>query len=169
MLDKLLFTCNAVLPLILVILLGYVIKRIKLLPDEFFKAANKLCFRIRLPVLLFYNIYNVESLSDVIKYWKVILFSAIGIASLFFIGLIIALLFIKDNRQKGVVLQSAFRSNYAYIGIPLAASLATGEFASDVVGLASIVSVVSVPMFNILAIVALSILAYFILLLFTRK
>lgn len=154
MLDKLLFTCNAILPIILMIGLGYFIKRIKLLPDNFFKMANKLCFKVCLPVLLFFNIYKVQSLDSLGQNWQIIVFAVVAIVVVFMIGLLISMTTIKDPKQKGVILQCVFRSNYAIIGIALAGSLAGGS--SVPVALASVVSAVSIPLFNILAIVSLS-------------
>jgi len=155
MFEKLLFTCNAVLPIILVILLGYFLKRIKLLPEGFWKMANKLCFRVCLPALLFYNIYNVDNLQAIGENWKVIVFACIAIVVVFAIGLFTSMLAIKDKKQKGVILQCVFRSNYAIIGISLAQSLANGN--EMVAGIASVISAVSIPLFNVLAIIALSI------------
>lgn len=155
MLDKLLFTCNAVLPIILTILLGYFLKRIKLLPESFWKLANKLCFRVCLPILLFYNIYNVENIQAIGENWKVILYSCCAILVVFAIGLFTAMFAIKDRKQKGVILQCVFRSNYAIIGISLAQSLANGN--SMVSGIASVISAISIPLFNVLAIIALSV------------
>lgn len=155
MLDKLIFTCNAVLPIVLMILIGYGVKKIKLLPENFFKMANKLCFRLCLPVLLFYNIYSVDNIQAIGENWQIIVFAVVAIVVIFAIGLFMTMLLIKDPRQKGVVLQCFFRSNYAIIGIALAESLAgTGSVAA---GLAAVVSAVSIPLFNILAIISLSI------------
>ena len=154
MFDKLLFTCNAVLPIILLIILGYFLKAIKLFPESFFKTLNKLCFRVCLPTLLFFNIYKVENLGAIGENYQIILYAALSILCVFFISLVFALIFIKDDRQKGVIIQCCFRSNYALIGIPLAEALANGN--PIPVGLASIVSAISIPLFNILAIIALS-------------
>lgn len=155
MLDKLAFTCNAVLPILLLILLGYFLKRIKLLPDSFWKMANKLCFRVCLPVLLFFNIYKVNDIEAIGQNWQIIVFAVVAIVLVFALGLFTAMLFVKDPRQKGVILQCVFRSNYAIIGISLAESLANGN--NTVIGVASVVSAISIPLFNILAIIALSI------------
>mgnify|MGYP003448484250 CR=1 FL=1 len=146
MFDKLLFTCNAVLPIILLIILGYFLKAIKLFPESFFKTLNKLCFRVCLPTLLFFNIYKVENLGAIGENYQIILYAALSILCVFFIGLVFALIFIKDDRQKGVIIQCCFRSNYALIGIPLAEALANGN--PIPVGLASIVSAISIPLFN---------------------
>ena len=51
---------NAILPIILLIALGYVLKRIKFFPKDFLKTGNKLVFKILLPVMLFMNIYDSD-------------------------------------------------------------------------------------------------------------
>lgn len=145
------FTINAVLPIILVVALGYILKRMKFLNKDFLKVSNKLVFKVLLPVMLFLNIYNVSNLNEIRL--DIVLFAALGIVALFLIGLLIVILFIKDPMQKGVVLQCVFRSNYAIIGIPLATML-FGESAAVV---ASLVSAISIPIFNILAVVSLTV------------
>ena len=154
-LSNLAFTCNAVLPIILLILIGYFLKRIKLLPDSFWKMANKLCFKLCLPAMLFINIYNVSDLSGIIKQWRIVLFCVIAILVIFFLGLIFVILFVKEDKQKGVILQCVFRSNFAIIGVSLAESLSNGR--TEPVALAAVISAISIPLFNILAIISLSI------------
>ena len=65
----------------------------------------------------------------------------------------------KDNRRRGVILQCCYRSNFAIIGISLAASLAgTAAGAEDIVnGVVAIIQAFTIPIFNILAVVSLSI------------
>ena len=99
MLDKLAFTCNAVLPILLLILLGYFLKRIKLLPDSFWKMANKLCFRVCLPVLLFFNIYKVNDIEAIGQNWQIIVFAVVAIVLVFALGLFTAMLFAKDSAK----------------------------------------------------------------------
>ncbi len=148
--DTLLFALNAVLPLVLLIALGYVLKRIKFLTPEFLKIGNKLIFRVALPVMLFMNIYNVESLANIEI--EPALFAMGGILGAFIIGFILVKLSTKEIRQKGVVHQGVFRSNYAILGIPLATMLC-GEPAKT---MASFISAFTIPLFNILAVVALT-------------
>ena len=147
--ENLLFTLNAILPIILPILLGYFLKRIKFFSDSFLEQANKLVFKILIPVMLFSNLY-MSDLSNI--NWSFVGFAAIAILCLFGIGLFISL-FVPNRKQKGVMVQAAFRSNYAIIGIPLATSLG-GELAGIE---AAVVAAISVPLFNILAVIALSI------------
>ena len=147
--ENLLFTFNAILPILLPVFLGYFLKKINFFSDEFLVKVNKLVFKVLIPVLLFSNLYMAD-LSEID--WAFVGFAAGAILLLFVIGMIIVL-FIPDKKQKGVILQASFRSNYAIIGIPLATMLG-GEPARAA---ASVVAAVTVPLFNILAVIALSI------------
>lgn len=155
MLDQLAFTVNAVLPILLLVLFGYGIEKLHWFPDSFFKAVNKFCFRFCLPVLLFFNIYAVSDIQEIGKNWEIIVFAVSTIVGVFLLGLLVSIFCVKDDRQKGVVLQCIFRSNYAIIGIPLATSLSSGN--PIPIALASVISAISIPLFNVLAIVSLSI------------
>ena len=149
--DTFLFALNAVLPLVILIALGYLLKCTKIVSGDFFKQANKLVFKLFLPVTLFLNIYKIESIANIDL--KTPLFALGAVIAVFFLGLIVALIFFKDGRERGAVWQGVFRSNYAILGIPLA-GLIFGEEGTSV---ASILSAVVVPAFNILAVIALSI------------
>lgn len=149
--DIFLFAFNAVIPIVLLILLGFILKKIGLFNDVFLQTANKFVFNCCLPVLLFYNVYNIGNLGEIS--WGTVFF-ALGTIFIFFIlGFIFSKLFIKDRMQKGVIWQSFYRSNFAIIGIPLAESLG----GSDGVAIASILSAFSIPVFNALAVVSLSV------------
>ncbi len=147
------FTTNAVLPIILTVLVGYILKKVKFFNEGFLKTANKLCFMVLIPILLFYNIYSIKSF-DQINWWF-ILFISVVIILLFLIGLLAVTLFVKDPKQKGVILQCTFRSNYAIIGIPLATQL--GGVGSQAAIVASLVAAFSIPLFNMFAVISLSI------------
>lgn len=149
--DTLLFALNAILPIILLILLGYFLKEKQFLDEVWFKKGNKLVFRICLPCLLFSNVYNIQSFSAI--NWSVVLYSEIAIIAIFFLGLLLVKLTVPDHRQKGVVLQCIFRSNFAIIGLTLAESLGGAEG----VGIAAVLSAFSIPTFNILAVISLTV------------
>lgn len=150
MLSIFIFTINAILPVITVMLLGYFLKSIGMFTKEFLKVANKVVFYVCLPVLLFKNLLDVEKLSDI--NWTVIIYVVIVILIIFAIGLFITL-FIEDRTDKGVVLQCVFRSNFAMIGVALADLIA----GSDGVISAAIISAFSIPIFNVLSVVSLTV------------
>ncbi len=141
------------MPIVLVIAVGYFLKTIRLFDEKFFPLLNKLCFRCCLPCLLFFNVYNVENLSEIKNYGNICLFAVVSIILIFLLALAGVVFFVKDPRQKGVMLQGVYRSNYAIIGISLAMSISSD---SGPVVAASILSSVSIPLFNVLAILSLS-------------
>jgi len=148
--DTLWFALNAVLPILLLIGLGYILKRVGFVNENFLKIGNKFVFRVALPALLFTTIYKIDGFKSI--NWSVIVYAVIATLLLFIIGLIISSLLIKDKKQKGPVFQSVFRANYAIIGIPLAQAIG----GSDAVIVVALVSAVVVPLINILAVVALT-------------
>ena len=154
MLSNLFFTLNAVMPIVLIIAVGYFLKRINLFDEKFFSMLNKLSFRCCLPCLLFYNIYNVDNLSEMKQYGGICLFAVISVLIFFSVTLAIVKFTVSDDRQKGIMIQCSYRSNYAIIGISLAMSISSGD--PKPVVAASILSSVSIPLFNVLAIIALS-------------
>lgn len=147
----LVFVLNRILPIILMVVVGYFLKRIKLLEEGTAKKLNTLVFRIFLPVMLFLNVYKIQNLGDVDF---VFVWYAIGITVLLFLIGIPTMGFIfKDNRQRSVMLQGIFRANYALIGLPLAKAL----FNEEGEMMASLLSAFVVPTFNILAVICLNI------------
>ncbi len=154
MLAKLYFTSNAVLPVILTILTGYVLKILKIFPEDFFKLLNKLSFRCCLPVMLCYNVYNVANLNEIAGYGPISLFTFAAIMTTFIIAAIFSGLFVKDKRQKGVMVQAAYRSNNAIIGLSLVTLLVNGE--QGPVAVATVLSSLFIPLFNILAVLSLT-------------
>ena len=152
--ENILFALNAVLPLILLVMLGYLLKRCKFLNSEFLQVANKFCFYVALPVLLFKNLYD-STLTNMP--WKLIIFTVSAIIIIFLLATLYAILFVKDKKQKGVMIQAIMRSNYAFIGIPLATSLFTdNELIAKTGTMVAIMSIFCIPLFNMLSVVALS-------------
>lgn len=152
--ENLLFSFNAVAPIILIIIVGYIIGKSGLLSKNFFKEANKFVFNIGIPVYLFYSVYNIESLSDVnIK----LVAMAVGTIIVIFIAAVIFFsLYTKDFGIRGALIQCSFRSNYAIIGLPLVKAMGGDSALST----AAVVSAVGIPAFNILAVITLSIFSY---------
>ena len=149
MLDVFITSLNAVVPIVLLILLGYLLRRFNFLNDNFVSLGNKFVFKICLPCMLFINIY--DSMDSFNIDWTVVVYCVVIICLIFGLGLLTAVLCTKENRRRGVILQCTFRSNFAIIGLVLVERLG-GDTA-----IAGIVSAFSIPVFNILAVVALSV------------
>lgn len=149
--DSFIFAINAVLPIILVVASGYLLKRIGLMSDSFATASNKLVFRIFLPVMLFLNTYKINAITDIKFDYIIYVVSAMLIV--FGISIPLCVLVAKKRKSRGVLLQGCFRSNYAHVGIPLTQSL----FGEAGVMIATLLSAVLIPLINILAVISLSI------------
>lgn len=142
---------NAVMPIVLMIALGYVLHHRGVLGAEFLKNGNRLVFKIGLPAMLFVNVYSIESLGHI--RWDIVFYCAFVILLVFLLGLVVAIGTTPVQTRRGVILQCIFRSNFAIIGLPLAAALGGAEAEAT----AAILSAVTIPLFNILAVIALSV------------
>lgn len=151
MTDAFVFAANAVLPIVLMIALGYFLKRIGLLTPGFLDVGNKLTFRVLIPALLFYNIYGIGSFEEINLVF--VLYGLAAVLAIFLISVLFTCLFTKDGGKRGALIQATFRSNYAIIGLPLASAL----FGDKGAAAAGVMSAFCVPLFNILAVVTLTV------------
>ena len=152
MLGKILLTAvNAVAPIVLLIALGYLLKRTGLLNKPFLEVGNKLVFRIFLPAMLFLNIYSIPSLGQI--RWDLVGYCLIVITVVFLAGWLVSRSATKDLTRRGVIWQCTFRSNFAIIGLPLATSLG-GDAGAAV---AAVLSAFTIPMYNVYSVIALSV------------
>ena len=146
----LLTAVNSIFPILLLILLGYGLRRIGLLNDEFVKTGNRFVFNICLPVMLFVNVYDIESLSTIKV--DVVIYTVFAVCLLFLLSFTAARTTSVPQR-KGVVMQCVYRSNYAIIGLPLANALGGAE----AMAVAAIVSAFLIPIYNTFAVISLTI------------
>ena len=141
---------NAVLPIVLLILLGYWLKQTGFVSAEFVKTGNKLVFNVCLPCMLFINVYDIAGFESIS--WDIVIYSVVMVFVIFLVGLVIALTTTKDPGRRGSISQAVFRSNMAIIGLSLAGAVG----GSEAVAVAAIVSAFTVPAFNVLAVFALT-------------
>lgn len=149
--EDIIFAINATAPIVLMVVVGYFLKKIGLIDATLAKAANRLVFKVFLPCMLFLNVYKIESFEDIDFTF---VWYALGATLVLFLGAIASVrLITPENAKRGALLQSVFRANYALVGIPLATSL-FGERGSI---MATVLSAFIVPLFNTLAVIGLSI------------
>ena len=148
--DSLIFAINAVAPIILMVAIGYFLKKKGFMSPDFARAANKLVFRIFLPAMLFLNVYKIGDIGEVTLGY--IVYVVVALLCIFAVALPSVIAVTRRGDRRGALLQATFRSNYALIGIPLAQSL----YGDEGVAVATLLSVVSIPMLNVLAVISLS-------------
>ena len=95
LLESFYIAVNAVVPMFILICIGSLIKRLKLMTPEEIKHMNKMVFKIFFGVMMFYNIYNMDFSSTVQP--KLMLFCIAGILLTIGISTPIVCHFIKEN------------------------------------------------------------------------
>jgi len=108
---------NALSPVILVMALGYFLRRHAFLPVEFFKGLNKLIYWVGLPILLLVKLGTASlSLEPVIRLSAVLL---IGTTAIALIALLLAYLLPISALSRGAFIQACFRGNQAFLALPI--------------------------------------------------
>lgn len=149
--ENLILSFNIVLHIFLILSLGYILKKLKILDELTTKNMNSVNFKVFLPLLLFYNVYKTDL--SVVFNPKLLIFSIISVILVFLLLFIIIPLLEKDNRKRGVIIQGIFRSNFVIFGVPVCEAL----FGQNATGVASMLIAVVVPLFNFLAVICLEI------------
>lgn len=146
--SNLIYSINATLPIFLLIILGKVLKTTKIISDEFTKTADRYVFRIALPALLFSDLTenNVGSAFD----GKYVLFCFS--VTIFSIAVLWGLTekFMKNEEQKGAFIQGSYRSSAAILGLAFINNM------YDSVGMAPLMIIGCVPLYNIFAVIILT-------------
>ena len=146
--SNLIYSINATLPIFLLCILGKVLKTTKIINDEFTKTADRYVFRIALPALLFSDLTenNVGSAFD----GKYVLFCFS--VTIFSIAVLWGLTekFMKNEEQKGAFIQGSYRSSAAILGLAFINNM------YDSVGMAPLMIIGCVPLYNIFAVIILT-------------
>jgi malonate transporter len=149
--EDLLFTANIVVPVFIIVALGYLLRKKNLINDNFVSLSSKIVFNVSLPVLIFVEIAKINL--DVILDFKLILFVYIGTLISFILIWVFSIPFIKEGKDQSVFLQGSFRGNFAIVGLALIANL----YGPEKLGKASLVLAFTVPLYNVLAVIALTV------------
>ena len=146
--SNLIYSINATLPIFLLIILGKFLKTTKIINYEFTKTADRYVFRIALPALLFSDLTenNVGSAFD----GKYVLFCFS--VTIFSIAVLWGLTekFMKNEEQKGAFIQGSYRSSAAILGLAFINNM------YDSVGMAPLMIIGCVPLYNIFAVIILT-------------
>ena len=146
--DSLIYSLNATVPVFLVIVLGYLLRRLGILNQEFVTVSNNFNFKVTLPVLLFCDMARASLREDFSP--GLVLFCAGTTTVMFFAIWLGARLLLKDKAMVGAFVQSSFRSSVAVLGIAFITNI-YGD-----AGLAPQMILGAVPLFNIYAVLVLT-------------
>ena len=146
-----LISFRVVFPIFLLMVLGWFIKRIKLVNDTTVKQVNQLIFRVFLPTMIFKNVYDSE-IADVFNV-RLIAFAALCVLGCIALLFLIVPLVEKENARRGVLIQGIFRSNFVIFGLPITQALC----GDGVTGTASVLIAMIIPIFNFFAVISLEV------------
>ncbi|KNC14357.1 MULTISPECIES: AEC family transporter [Pseudomonas] len=150
MLALFLQTLNVTAPVFAMLFLGYGLKRIEWINDNFIKTASALVFNVCMPSLLFLGIYHAD-LRSALKPGLLVYFVVATVGS-FAIAWWIATKRCPEV-DRGVFTQGAFRGNNGVIGLALAGSM-YGDYG---ISLGSILAGLVIVLYNSLSVVVLAI------------
>lgn len=147
--DDLIFSLNATLPIFIMMMLGYFLRRIGLVTQEFADAANTFVFKICLPLVLFDDLYQM----DIAAAWDGGFVAFCAVATLGSIALcwLISRAFGKQP-WRGEFIQASYRSGAAFLGIAFLLSI-YGE-----AGAAPLMVIGAVPIYNVSAVIILELM-----------
>ena len=139
----------ALFPLIILIAMGYIFKRIQFLTDEFWRGAEKLNYLILFPVLLFNNLAYIKLELATFAQMLVALFIVI-IMSTLTLWIVKALFHIPIARF-GVYVQSHIRFN-TYMGL----SIISLMFGAQGMQIFAMMIALTIPLVNVISVLAFS-------------
>lgn len=147
-----LLTClNIIVPIFALVGLGCFLRKIHITNDNFIEVGSHILFYVVLPCSLFMNLYNSD-FSTVFNP-KLVLFVVITHVGTVLLLSMVMPHFFKDRSQCGIVIQGAFRGNMILLGLPLAYNM----FGQAGMGPTSLVMAYTIPLYNILGVITLSV------------
>lgn len=141
------FSLNATVPIFIMMVLGWILTKTKILDEAAAKKLSQFSFKILLPALLFSDLSNADFMSiwdtKFVFFCFFVTIISIGIA--FFISR-----FYQIKTERGEFIQASYRSSAAVLGI---------AFVNNIYGssqMASLMIIGTVPLYNIIAVIVLS-------------
>lgn len=146
--ENLIFSLNATVPVFLLMVVGFLLKRVHILEDSFVDKMNAFVFKISLPLLLFEDI----SESDFLEMWdgKFVMF-CVSVTVLSILISILMSMRLEKKAVQGEFIQACYRSSAALLGLSL-----TKNIYSDA-GVAPLMLMSVVFVYNASAVIVLSV------------
>jgi len=148
MLEHFIFSVNAVVPMFVIMAVGYVIRKLGWTDAASNKKMNNIVFGIGLPTLMFRDISasDLQALFDA----PFLAFAFVSTTVVFVVTMYIGMVWFKNRKVAATFSQSCFRSNFAILGLPLSASV----LGADNMQLALLAIAFIIPLYNIYSAIA---------------
>ena len=143
------FSLNATMPVFMMMVLGYVLKKLNWIDDAFASKINSFVFHVPLPVLVFKDLATV----DFVEVWdtKFVLFCFCATLASILIAFAVSVIW-KDKTIQGEFVQASYRSSAAILGIAFIQNIYGNA------GMGPLMVVASVPLYNVAAVLILMLL-----------
>lgn len=147
--ESFLVAAQVVVPMAMMVGIGVLLRMFKLADGPMMKKIDNLIFKLFMPAMSFYNLYN----TDFSKFSNVnyILYGVAVLMIEFVAAMILVPKFVKPRETAASYGQAIFRSNFLIFGAAVAESIyGAGNF-----GIVTLLSSIAVPIFNIQAAILL--------------
>lgn len=146
--EDLIFSLNATIPLFLTMVLGLLFRKMKLFNDSFLDGMNSFVFKVALPAALFNDLAG----EDFFEIWdiKFVLFCFVVTLICISVSIVLAKC-MKLGDETGEFAQASYRSSAGIMGIAFMENIYGNA------GMAPLMIAAAVPLYNIMAVVILSI------------
>lgn len=144
-----LYSIHATLPIFLLMILGKILHKCHVIGDDFISSTDRYVFYVALPALVFNDLTQNDigsrfDIGYVLFCFLTTLVSILGIWGL-------TELFMKNEFEKGAFIQASYRSSAAILGLAFIDNMYDGA------GMAPLMIIGAVPLFNIFAVIVLTI------------
>ena len=143
------FSLNATLPVFLVMVIGWALGQKGFLPKQFCTVADKLVFKVTLPVMLFCDMATLDLAHSFDAKFVLFCFAVTAIAIV--VIWVLARRLLKDKTLVGEFVQASYRSSAAILGVAFIQNIYGTS------GMAPLMILGSVPLFNIFAVIILTV------------
>lgn len=147
--ESLYLSARIITPICAAVLLGYALRRLKLWDDHTVSQVNTICFKVLFPIHLFISVIHTDLSSTLDE--KLLVAGVVCVFVIFFGTLGGCIIFVKEKRRLGALVQGIFRGNTLLFGLPLVTTLYGDERA----GVAALMIAVVIPVYNTLAVILL--------------
>ncbi len=145
--DAFIYSLNSTVPIFLTMIVGWLIKKLGIINDEFANKANKYVFKVALPLLLYKDLAKQDFYSSFDG--KFVLYCALTTFVVFTSVWIATVIFMKDRSMRGAFIQGSCRSSAAILGMAFIQNMYQD------VGMAPLMIIGAVPLFNIFSVIIL--------------
>ena len=137
-----------VIPLLALILIGYIMREKGVISQGTIKEMNRLVVDVLIPVNIFMSIYNSDFQTDFNLPYVIFVYAASAFTC---IGSFILFSNVKDDKKRASATQASARHNSGIFGLPLAISI----YGDQVAGIAALGVAFTSPLYNTFSVIVL--------------